>query len=63
MNESSRPVKYRVVGVREDGIHVPLCVYQSLEAVVTIATVAQSEAKFMRIVIESDDEDVRRAQV
>jgi hypothetical protein len=56
-------VKYRVVGIREDGKHVPLCSYVSLEAVEKIATLAQADPAFTRIVIESDDETVRRAQI
>jgi hypothetical protein len=63
MADTQRPVKYRVVGIREDGKHVPLCSYVSLEAVEKIATLAQADAEFTRIVIESDDETVRRAQI
>ena len=63
MDESSRPVRYRVIGIREDDIHVPLCVYVSLEAAANIATLAQLGGTFIKIVIESDEEDVRRAQL
>jgi hypothetical protein len=63
MAETQRPVKYRVVGIRADGKQVPLCSYMSLEAVERIATLAQADAAFKRIIIESDGEIVRRAQI
>ena len=63
MAETQRPVKYRVVGIRKDGRQVPLCSYMSLEAVERIALLAQTDAAFKRILIESDDEIVRRAQI
>jgi len=63
MADTQRPVKYRVVGIRQDGKHVPLCSYMSLEAVERIAMLAHADAAFMRILIESDDEIVRRAQI
>jgi hypothetical protein len=63
MAETQSPVKYRVVGIREDGKHVPLCSYLSFEAVETIATLARSQATFTRIIIESNDVNVRRAQI
>jgi hypothetical protein len=63
MAETQRPVKYRIVGIREDGKQVPLCSYMSLEAVERIAILAQADTAFKRIIIESDDEIVRRAQI
>jgi hypothetical protein len=63
MAETQRPVKYRVVGIRKDGRQVPLCSYMSLEAVERVAMLAQADATFTRIIIESDDETVRRAQI
>jgi hypothetical protein len=63
MAEVPHPVKYRVVGIREDGKHVPLCSYLSLEVAETIATLAQSQPTFTRIIIESNDIDVRRARI
>jgi hypothetical protein len=63
MAETKHSVKYRVVGIHEDGKHVPLCTYLSLEAVEKIAALAQAEATFTRIIIESDDEPIRRARI
>jgi hypothetical protein len=63
MSESPRSVKYRVVGVREDGKHVPLCVYLALETAERISTLARSEPTYAKIIIESNEGDVRRAQI
>jgi hypothetical protein len=63
MCDSPRPVKYRVIGVREDGRHVPLCVYLSLEIAERIANLALAEATFTQVIIESNEEVVRRARV
>ena len=63
MAEAPHPVKYRVVGIREDGERVPLCSYLSLEVAETIATLAQSQPTFTRIFIESNEVDIRRAQI
>jgi len=63
MSEPLRPVKYRVVGVRADGNHVPLCAYLSLEIAERIANLAYAEAAFIQIIIESNEEDVRRARI
>jgi hypothetical protein len=62
MADSPRPVKYRVVGISDDGEHVPICSYVSLEVAERAATLAQSHKEFRRIILESDDEVVRRAQ-
>src|SRR5262249_2926507 len=56
-------VKYRVIGVREDGQHVPISAYLTLEAIEKIATAAQTDPTFTRIIIESGEEAVRRARV
>jgi hypothetical protein len=61
--EETPPVKYRVVGIREDGEHVALCSYLPLEAAEATATLAQSQRTFTKIVIESDEVNVRRAQI
>jgi len=63
MADAARPVKYRVMGVCEDGRQVPLCVYLSLESAEKIANLAHAEASFTRVIIESDEEVVRRARV
>lgn len=63
MDDSKKPVKYRVFGVREDGKDVLLCSYVSLEVAESVATFEQSQPEYTRIIIESDDEDVRRAQI
>ena len=63
MSESPRQVKYRVVGEHEDGQQVPLSTYLSLEAAERIASLARSNPAFKQIIIESDEEDIRRARV
>ena len=63
MDDSKKAVKYRVFGVREDGKEVLLCSHVSLEVAERVATFEQSQPEFTRIIIESDDEVVRRAQI
>jgi hypothetical protein len=57
MADTPRQPKYRVVGIREDGKHVPLSVYLSLESAETIATLARFGPTFTKIVIESDEDE------
>jgi hypothetical protein len=63
MADSPSAVKYRVVGIREDGKHVSLCSYVSLEVTEKVATLEQSRPEFTTILIESDEEVVRRARI
>jgi hypothetical protein len=63
VSDPPRPVKYRVVGVREDGRHVPLCAYLSLEIAERIANLAHADATFTQVIIESNEECVRRARI